>query len=65
VAVALPHRHHRAGIPYAVRVDIGLPQGEVVVTRQSDPSLQTAVQEAFSAARRQVQDHVRVLREPL
>jgi len=63
VAVALPHRHHRKGIPYEVRVDVGLPKGHAVVTRQSDPSLATAVQEAFSSARRQVQDHMGGLRE--
>lgn len=63
VAVSLPHRHHRAGVPYDVRVDIGLPRGTVVVTRQSDPSLQTAVQGAFSAARRQLQDHMARLKE--
>lgn len=63
VAVGLPHRHHRTGVPYDVRVDIGLPQGTVVVTRQSDPSLRTAVQGAFSAARRQVQDHMTQLKE--
>ncbi len=63
VAVALPHRHHRKGIPYEVRVDVGLPRGQAVVTRQADASLATAVQSAFSAARRQVQDHMAGLRE--
>ena len=63
VAVALPHRHHRKGIPYEVRVDVGLPKGHAVVTKQSDPNLATAVQTAFSAARRQVQDHMGELRE--
>lgn len=63
VAVALPHRHHRKGIPYEVRVDVGLPRGQAVVTKQSDPSLATAVQEAFSSAKRQVQDHMQELRD--
>ena len=63
VAVATPHRHHRKGIPYEVRVDVGLPRGQAVVTRQADASLATAVQSAFSAARRQVQDHMAELRE--
>lgn len=63
VAVSLPHRHHRAGVPYDVRVDVGLPRGKVVVTRQSDPSLRTAVQGAFTAARRQLQDHLAHLKD--
>lgn len=63
VAVSLPHRHHRTGMAYDVRVDVGLPRGTVVVSRHSDPSLRTAVQGAFSAARRQVQDHMVQLRD--
>lgn len=63
VAVSLPHRHHRTGVPYDVRVDVGLPRGTIVVSRQSDPSLRTAVQGAFNAARRQVQDHMAQLRD--
>lgn len=62
VVVETPHRRHRTGSRYALRIDIGLPQGEVVATRRADDNFLTAVQEAFAAARRQVQDHARVLR---
>lgn len=62
VVVETPHRHRRAGFGYALRIDLGLPQGEVVVTRHASENFLTAVQEAFGAARRQVQDHARVLR---
>lgn len=62
VVVETPHRHRRSGFRYAIRIDIGLPQGEVVVTRHAADNFLTAVQEAFAAARRQVQDHARVLR---
>lgn len=62
VTVETPHRHQRTGAGFNVRVDLGLPQGELAVTRQSDTGLLTAVQQAFDAARRQVQDHVQVLR---
>lgn len=58
VAVALPHRHHRKGIPYEVRVDVGLPRGATLVSRQADPVLATAVQDAFSSVRRQVREHL-------
>jgi len=62
VVVETPHRRQRTGSRYALRIDIGLPQGEVVVTRRADDNFLTAVQEAFAAARRQIQDHARVLR---
>jgi cold shock CspA family protein/ribosome-associated translation inhibitor RaiA len=62
VVVETPHRRHRTGSRFALRIDIGLPQGEAVVTRRADDNFLTAVQEAFTAARRQIQDHARVLR---
>jgi Sigma 54 modulation protein / S30EA ribosomal protein len=33
VAVEVPHRHHRKGSPYHIRVDLALPGGEIVVGR--------------------------------
>lgn len=33
VAVEVPHRHHRKGSPYHIRVEIALPGGEIVVNR--------------------------------
>jgi cold shock CspA family protein len=37
VAIEVPHRHHRRGGPYHVRVDVRVPGGEIVVNRE--PSL--------------------------
>jgi cold shock CspA family protein len=37
VAVEVPHRHHRKGSPYHVRIDLTVPRGEIVVKRE--PSL--------------------------
>jgi hypothetical protein len=34
VAVEMPHRHHRKGSPYHIRVEITLPGGEIVVSRR-------------------------------
>jgi cold shock CspA family protein len=34
VAVEVPHRHHRRGVQYHVRIDLTLPGGELVVKRQ-------------------------------
>ena len=37
VAVEVPHRHHRKGRPYHIRIDLTVPRGEIVVKRE--PSL--------------------------
>jgi len=37
VAVELPHRHHRKGRPYHIRIDLTVPQGKIVV--KHEPSL--------------------------
>jgi cold shock CspA family protein len=39
VAVELPHRHHRKGAQYHIRIDLTLPGGEVVIKHQ--PNLRT------------------------
>jgi cold shock CspA family protein len=43
VAVEIPHRHHREGSPYHVRIDLTVPQGEIVVKRE--PSLSARVRQ--------------------
>lgn len=64
VAVEMPHRRHRTGRHYRVRVDLIVPGEEIVVGRDppehfqhTDPYL--AVNESFDAAQRQLQDYVR------
>jgi len=37
VVVELPHRHHRKGRPYHIRIDLTVPQREIVV--KHEPSL--------------------------
>ena len=37
VIVEIPHRHHKKGSPYHVRIDLTVPQGEIIVKRE--PSL--------------------------
>ena len=66
VTVEAPHRHHRQGRLYDVRIEVFVPRGDVVVVRQStqdhaheDPFV--AVRDAFNAAVRQLEDHVRGL----
>lgn len=57
-------RHHRHGNQYSVRLDITVPGGEIAVTRGPGEhseyrSIIVALRDAFDAARRQLEDHVR------
>lgn len=62
VVVDVPHRHHKEGNLYQVRIDLKVPGAELVVKR--DPvhqleyqELDSAIHEAFDDARRQLEDH--------
>jgi ribosomal subunit interface protein len=64
VVVEKPHAHHRKGSLYHVRIDLTVPGREIVVGR--DPAahhahedVYVAIRDAFDAARRQLEDHVR------
>lgn len=66
VTIEAPHRHHRQGRLYRARIEVVVPRGDVVVTRESphdhaheDPYV--AVRDAFDAVVRQLEDHVRRL----
>ena len=68
VAIEQPHRRHRQGKHFRVRVDLVVPNGEIVVGR--DPAehaehvdSRLAVSEAFRAAGRRLQDYVRRIRQ--
>ena len=66
VMLEAAHRHHRQGKIYHVRVELGLPGGEVVVNREpgadhAHEDLHVAIRDAFDAARRRLQDHMRRL----
>ena len=67
VSVEAPHKHQHQGNLYSVRVDLRLPGGEVVASREpgahhAHEDAHVAVRDAFKAARRQLQDRVRVQR---
>lgn len=67
VVVEAPHRHHHKGELYQVRIDLGLPGKELAVTHTgpinpAHEDVHVAVRDAFDAARRQLQDYVRMLR---
>jgi len=64
VTIDLPHRRHAQGNLFAVRIDITTPAREIAVTR--DPSgdhthedFEVVLRDAFNAATRQLEDHVR------
>ncbi len=59
VMVETPHRRGNEGIQYLVRIDLTLPGRELVVKRQPQADLRTALQDAFDVAKRQVQDYTR------
>jgi ribosome-associated translation inhibitor RaiA len=56
VAVAGPGRHHRSGGLFEVRLGITVPGGLVMVDRQQNARLDTAVRQAFDVARRQLEE---------
>jgi cold shock CspA family protein/ribosome-associated translation inhibitor RaiA len=62
VEIDMPRRRGHTGLLYNVRIDLGVPGGEIVIKRQPQESLLAAVQDAFKAAERRVQDQSRRMR---
>jgi ribosome-associated translation inhibitor RaiA len=67
VTVECPHKHVHKGRIYHVTVDVRSPGKEVVVSRMPDAKhahedVYVAIRDAFKAARRRLQDHVRIRR---
>jgi ribosomal subunit interface protein len=66
VTIEAPHRRHRQGKLFRARIELVVPRGEVVVTRESPQDqahedAYVAVRDAFDAAVRRLEDHVRRL----
>lgn len=66
VTLETAHRHHRQGNVYQVRVDLAVPGGKIVVNREpgedhGHEDLLVAIRDAFDAARRRLQDHMKRL----
>jgi ribosome-associated translation inhibitor RaiA len=64
VVIAQPHRHHREGRHYSVRVDLVVPGSEIVVNRDhhrdhAHEDVFVALRDSFLIARRRLEDHVR------
>ena len=67
VIVEAPHKHQHKGNIYGVRIDITLPGGEIIVNSHPEQNhahedIYVAIRDAFDAARRQLEDYVRIRR---
>jgi ribosome-associated translation inhibitor RaiA len=62
VVVELAGRHQRQGKQFVLRIDLKVPGAEIAVDHQHDEDVQVAVREAFDAARRRLEDHLRIQR---
>lgn len=67
VVIEQPHRHHRQGNQFAVHVYLTVPDRTIAITRdpvadQTHENAFVALDDAFRAARRQLHDHVRIVR---
>jgi len=59
VLVDAPHRHHRKGREYELRIRLTVPGGREVDASSSNEDVYVATRDAFTAARRQLEDYVR------
>lgn len=64
VVVEASHKHHHKGNLYRLRIDIKVPDRELVVTRDpgdehAHEDIYVTVRDAFDAMRRQLQEHAR------
>jgi len=62
VVVELPHKHHRQGNQYLLRIDLSLPEKEIIVNKESAGNaeaedFQAVLRDAFDAAKRQLHDY--------
>ncbi len=62
VVVEMPHKHHHQGRQFNVRIDIGVPGNEIIVTRDQAEDVYVALRNAFDAAKRQLKDYAHKLR---
>lgn len=65
VMVEAPHAHHHKGKLFQVRIDLTVPEGELLVTHEhhhKDPAhedVYVAIRDAFDAMKRQLEDYAR------
>jgi ribosomal subunit interface protein len=65
VMVEAPHGHHHQGKLYQVRIDLGVPDGELVVSHahhhkdHAHEDVYVAIRDSFDAMKRQLEDYAR------
>ncbi len=64
VVIEAPHGHHHKGSLYHVRIDLTVPNGEIVINRDpkdnhAHEDAYVSIRDAFNAARRKLQDFAR------
>jgi ribosomal subunit interface protein len=65
VVVEVPHGHQHQGRLYQVRIDLGVPDGELVVSHEhhhrdhAHEDVYVAIRDAFDAMKRQLEDYAR------
>lgn len=64
VVVESPHRHRHQGQVFHVRIDVTVPEGEIVVNREPEENhahedVFVAIRDAFDAMQRRLQDYAR------
>jgi cold shock CspA family protein/ribosome-associated translation inhibitor RaiA len=67
VVVEKPHKHHKGGNIYMVKIDLTVPEKKLVVNREhpmrkSHEDIFVAIRDAFDAARRQLEEYAEVER---
>jgi ribosomal subunit interface protein len=68
VVVECRHRHHHQGNLFAIHIDLTMPGSQVAAGRNhpvdhAHEDAHAAFRDAFDAARRQLEDHMRALRD--
>lgn len=67
VVVDVPHRHHRDGSFYQVRINLKVPGREIVINREPSRrddcrDIDIVIRDAFDEARRQLDEYTQILR---
>jgi ribosome-associated translation inhibitor RaiA len=62
VTIEQEHKHQHQGRPFAVRIDVTLPGQELAINRVQHEDAYIALRDAFDAARRRIDDALRIRR---
>jgi hypothetical protein len=57
VVVEMQHKHQNKGMQFNVRIDISVPENEIVISREHSEDVNVALRDAFNAAKRKVEDY--------